>query len=482
MQKKFLGNLFFIILLNLLIKPFYIFGIDIQVQNLVGAEDYGMYFSLLNFSFLFNMFLDVGITNYNTKNTAQHPYSITKYIGSFFGLKLSLALLYIFITLGFALVVGYNDKEMYLLSFFVVNQIFIGIIQYLRSNFAGLHLFKIDATLSVLDRFLLIIMTSILIYGNVTSTPFQIEWFVYLQTLTYGLTMLTALVLTRIKIGKIKIRFRKIFSFAILKQSTPFALLILLMTLYTRIDSVMIERMLPDGKEQAGIYAQGFRLLDAVNMFAFLVAGLLLPIFARLIGEKEPVRPVLQMAAKILVGIAIVVGVGIALNSYTVISFIYHDQVELSSEVFFWLILSFIPLSFSHVFGTLLTANHSLKLLNQMALVGIAVNIGLNYLMIPKMGAEGAAISTLITQSLTALLQVLLVLKVFQFSFHWGSIWRFCILLLAYLGVVYSFKEYFGNLMGVLLTLVVGVVLLLLLKLLNIRDILGLLQSKVKEN
>src|SRR5690554_7739935 len=79
MQKKFLGNLLFIILLNVLIKPFYIFGIDVQVQNIVGSESYGMYFSLLNFSFLFNMFLDIGVTNYNTKNTVQHPTSLTKY-------------------------------------------------------------------------------------------------------------------------------------------------------------------------------------------------------------------------------------------------------------------------------------------------------------------------------------------------------------------------------------------------------------------
>lgn len=481
MQKKFLGNLFFIILLNLLIKPFYIFGIDIQVQNIVGAEDYGMYFSLLNFSFLFNMFLDIGITNFNTKNTAQHPYSIEKYIGSFFGLKMTLALLYIFITIGFGLIVGYSDKELYLLSFFVMNQIFIGIIQYIRSNFAGLHLFKTDAVLSVLDRLLLIILTSILIYGNVTSTPFKIEWFVYLQSFAYGITMITGLILTRIKIGKIKVRIKKVFSIAILKQSTPFALLILLMMLYTRIDSVMIERMLEDGKEQAGIYAQGFRLLDAVNMFAFLVAGLLLPIFARLIGEKSSVKPVLQMAAKLLIGIAIVTGIGVAIYSPFVIGSIYHEQVEVSSKVFFWLILSFIPLSFSHVFGTLLTANHNLRLLNQMAIVGICVNIGLNYVLIPKMGAEGAAIATIFTQSATALLQVVLVLRVFKFSIHWGSVLRFLTLIVIYGFIAIHTVKSYNNLWSFIGTITAGVALLISLRLLSIKDLIGLVKSKVEE-
>jgi O-antigen/teichoic acid export membrane protein len=47
----------------------------------------------------------------------------------------------------------------------------------------------------------------------------------------------------------------------ILKKSAPFALLVLMMTFYYRIDSVMLERMLPNGSEQSGIYAMGFRFL-----------------------------------------------------------------------------------------------------------------------------------------------------------------------------------------------------------------------------
>ena len=50
MQKKFVVNLALLLFLNLLVKPFYILGIDAEVQNQVGAEDYGMYFSIFSFS------------------------------------------------------------------------------------------------------------------------------------------------------------------------------------------------------------------------------------------------------------------------------------------------------------------------------------------------------------------------------------------------------------------------------------------------
>lgn len=480
MQKIFFSNLFFIILLNLLIKPLYIFGIDLQVQNIVGSEDYGLYFSLLNFSFLLNMFLDIGVTNYNTKNTAQNPHALAKYLGSFFGLKIMLGLLYMAISIGFALVLGYSDKEMYLLSFFILNQVFVGLILYMRSNFAGLHLFKIDAILSVLDRLLLIIISAFLIYGHWTKQTFQIEWFIYAQTFAYGSTLIIALILTRIKIGKIKIKTNKVLSFAILKKSTPFAILILLMMLYTRMDAVMLERMLPNGKEQSGIYAQGFRLLDAINMFAFLVAGLLLPIFSRMLGEKSSIKPILQLAGKFLIGVSIIVGIGLAINSDLTIEAIYVNNIAESTDVFFWLILCFIPLSFSHVFGTLLTANNNLRLLNQMAIFGVILNICLNLILIPRMEAQGAAIATIITQSVTALFQLLLVMRVFKFSIDWNSVTRLGVFAIIYAPTAYFMHENFHQIWSLITTVGLGFSLLIFLKLLHFRDLFALIKSKTE--
>ncbi|WP_107039357.1 oligosaccharide flippase family protein [Brumimicrobium mesophilum] len=480
MQKIFFSNLFFIILLNLLIKPLYVFGIDIQVQNIVGSEDYGLYFSLLNFSLVLNMFLDIGVTNYNTKNTAQNPNMLTKYIGSFFGLKIMLGILYAIISIGFALFLGYSDKEMYFLSFFILNQVLVGLILYIRSNFSGMHMFKVDAILSVLDRLLLIIISAFLIYGHWSEKPFQIEWFIYAQTFAYGATLIIGLLLTRFKIGKIKVKANKVLSLAILRKSTPFAILILLMMLYTRMDAVMLERMLPNGKEQSGIYAQGFRLLDVINMFAFLVAGLLLPIFSRLLSESNSIKPILQMAGKFLIGVSLVVGIGLAMNSKLTIESIYNNNLSESSNVFFWLILCFIPLSFSHVFGTLLTANNNLRLLNQMAIFGVILNIGLNLILIPKMEAQGAAIATIITQSFTALLQLLLVMRVFKFSIDWKSISQLGIFVIVYAPLAYFMNDYFQQIWSLIATVGIGFLLLIFLKLVHFQDLLALLRTRTE--
>ena len=94
----------------------------------------------------------------------------------------------------------------------------------------------------------------------------------------------------------------------ILKKSYPYAVLVLLMTFYNRIDGVMLERMLPfrEGAVEAGIYASAYRLLDAANMIAFLFAGLLLPIFAPVIKLRQHVEGMVRLSFSLLVVPALV--------------------------------------------------------------------------------------------------------------------------------------------------------------------------------
>ncbi len=302
MQRKFLSGLALMLVLNLLIKPIAIFGIDAEIQNRVGQEQYGIYFSLLSFSFLFNILLDFGINNYTTKHVAQYPKVAVSYLGKILTLRFVLFVLYAVVSYGLALILGWGKFEIYLLSFMVLNQFFVTLIGFARSYFNGLLMFKTEAFLSVLDRLLVIILCGALLYLPLSPETFQIEWFLWIQTICYGIAVLVAFGLLLRQTGKPKIVFRRQFSFALVRKSMPYALLILLMMIYTRVDSVMIERLHNDGPQQAGFYAQGFRLFDALFMFATLFTGLLYPIFSQLIIQKRDFKPLLASATKLLIG------------------------------------------------------------------------------------------------------------------------------------------------------------------------------------
>lgn len=440
MHKKFLTNLGLILFLNLLIKPIYVFGIDKAVQFQVGTAAYGIYFAIFNFSFLLTIILDFGITNFNNKNISQNNHLLTKHFSSLFTLKLMLAVLYIIVVVVVGFMIGYDTRLMKLLLVQGFNMFLLFFINYLRSNLAGLHLFKTDGLISVLDRTIMIIICVFLLHSGIFYTENGIMYFVYAQTFAYSVAALTAFLIILKKTHSFKLKWNFPFSLMIMKKSLPFAILTLLMSFYNRIDSVMIERMLPSGvgDVQSGIYAQGFRILDATNMIAFLVAGVLLPVFSRMLKHRESVEPLVKLISRLLLTPAIVIGIGCLFYSRELMEMLYPihttDTLEMyaehlteASKIFSLLMLSFIAISTTYIYGTLLTANGNLRQLNFMAASGMVLNIIFNYILIKKYEAYGSAISSMSTQFLTAIIQLTIAQRIFKFKVNYRLIGAFII-------------------------------------------------------
>lgn len=425
MQKKFISNLALMVLLNLLVKPVAIFGIDATVQNRVGSEEYGIYFALLNFSLLFNIFLDLGINNYTTKNIAQYPKIAANYIGKMLSFRLVLFVLYVIVSYSIAFALGWSNYELYLLSFLVLNQFLITLISYVRSHFSGLLMFKTEAVIGILDRLLLILFCGAVLYFPIIDQEFKIEWFIWFQTFCYAAALIIGFALLFLKVGLPKLQYNAVFSYAIIRKSFPYALLILLMMVYTRIDSVMIERMHHNGKMEAGFYAQGFRLLNALFMFAMLFSNLLFPLFSKMFKNKDNVVPLLSTASKLLIGGSILIAIVSLFNSEYILGLIYETDIDMSNASFQLLMFSFIGMCSTIIFGTLLTAKGNLLFLNVTACVGIVMNVIVNLFLIPIYGATGAAIATVITQSLISLTQFLFCIKSLKMKFSYSVFVQF---------------------------------------------------------
>lgn len=450
MQRKFLRNLALLLVLNLLIKPFWIFGIDRTVQNTVGAEEYGFYFAVFNFSFLFYILLDFGITTFNNKNIAQNNHLLRKHLSNIIVLKLILFLVYLVFTLGGAFFIQYSREQIFILIFLAVNQFLISFILYLRSNLGGLHLFKTDSIISVLDRTLMIVICAVLLWGNVVN-EFKIQYFVYAQTLSLSITVLitSTIVFRKARTKFLSLNWSMPFFLMIMRQSLPFAVLVLLMTFYNRIDSVMLERMLgDDGAWYSGIYASAYRLLDASNMIAYLFAVLLLPIFARMLKQKESIEELIKLSYTLIITPAIIIALASYFYAEEIMRLLYtiHEgeslgmfnyRMDHSSKVFGLLMVSFCAISTMYIFSTLLTANGNLKYLNIIALTGMLMNVTLNFILIPKYQAYGSAVATLVTQFAIAAIQVVMVCYLFNFRRNYLFLLKILIFVPAVAGIGY---------------------------------------------
>lgn len=462
-----------------MVKPFWILGIDVGVQNRVGAEEYGMYYPIFGFSILFNIVLDFGITNFNNRNIAQHTQMLGRYFSGIFNVKLFLGIVYMLITLVFGYFVGYEGKAFFLLFLLGINQFLSSMILYLRSNISGLHLFKTDGLLSILDRFLMIIICSFLLWSDYFGGEFKIEWFVYAQFWAYLLTAIAAFIIVYHKANFFKPKIDFILFKIILKESMPFALLVLLMAFYYRLDSVMVERMLPNGKVEAGIYAQAYRLVEGFNMFGYLFSVLLLPIFSRMIQKKESVKMLVHTSFNLIFIPSVAIAFICWRYAHQFMDLLYVEYIDSAAKVFPILMFSFIAIATTYVYGTLLTANGSLKQLNIISLIGLLVNFGLNLWWIPIDGAVGAAKATLITQYLVVISQIIVSKQIFKMPYSWTYILRLSIMLILAFGLGYYTSFYVNN--YILHSIFIGgifVVLGIALKLIHPKQVLLLIKKQ----
>ncbi len=405
MQRTFLSNLFILILLNVLVKPLWVLGIDVEVQNTLGPEVYGNYFALVNFAFLFTVMLDFGINNYTNRKISRNPSIISQILVESALVKMLLAILFAGILFSSAIFMNYSVEEMILLKYICVMLFLQSFLIFLRSNLSGIQWYRADVLMSVLDKSLMIVIVAAMIWGSFLEGTFQIHHFIMGQCIAYLIAILVAcgLLMSRVKSVSLSLSFSRIL--LILKESAPYALLTFLMLVYFKVDAVMIERLLVNGNVETGYYAQAYKLLEAAVMFTFLFSSLLLPMFSRMIAANERVNDLVHLSSRIMLVPSFILVVIMVLYGADFMNLMYDSGATESAEVFPILMTTLLPLGANYIFGTLITAEGDLKFLNKISLFAIILNILMNWILIPVIGIMGAAISTLITQFFVAIVQ-----------------------------------------------------------------------------
>lgn len=474
MKNSFVVNIIFLVFINLLIKPFYVFFIEVSVQNTVGNIDYGIYFSLFNLCYLFQIICDLGIQNYSTKQIAQGAEKPSQFISNILGFKLILSIVFICWIALMVLLLNYDTSLYQLLGLVAFNQILVSFILYLRTNISALGYYSLDSLVSVLDKILLIVMLAYLLWYS-GDKAFSIYDFVYTQSVAFIITLVLVLIIIVRLTGLKRISWIPSFNRELLKKTMPYALVILLMGAYARIDAVMLERLLDQGKMETGIYAASYRLLDAVNIVPFLFASLLLPMFSKVITNKKDLSETFVLSGKLIFCISSSLAIYIYCYGDELMTYLYPQTASgvYATSILKNLMFGFVAISLTHIFSTIITASGRLKHMNIVFTIGLILNVILNLVYIPTHKALAASLTTLATESFVAICLFILVRKQFMISIQMKDIIQLTLFLLLifliYMGLdTYSSIKWTSALIiGVLSSIMV----LFLLRILDIREL-----------
>jgi O-antigen/teichoic acid export membrane protein len=211
-----------------------------------------------------------------------------------------------------------------------------------------------------------------------------------------------------------------------------------------------------------------------------LIAGILLPLFSNMIKSKQDLSSLIKMAMTLL----IVPAVGVA-----ALSWFYNVDIMLllsktspieSAQVFKYVMLSFVAMCTMYIFGTLLTANGSLKLLNTLAAIALVINLGLNIVLQPQLGAKGAAIAAICTHGFIAITNMYFAFKCLSIKLNFDYLIRFMFLLLGIIAsVLLAYSTNLNLITATCLAVLSATIMLFVTRLFHIQQLKQLLQSRV---
>ncbi len=346
MRREFILNILFLVMINLIIKPFYTFFIETDVQNLLGPETYGVYFSLFNLSYILQIVLDMGIHNYGSQYLAKGGTDSNRFLSLALTAKGLLILVFAVAIVIISLLLGYDSEMQYLLYFISLNQVFISLIFFFRSSLAALGYYRMNSIVSVLDKLLMIIgFIYVLHISSEWRADFDVMGFVGIRMVSYLLTALIAFLLIYF-VGKRKLHwhFDKEEIWQLIKKSLPFAVIVIFMGLSNRTDAVMLERMLADNGLQSGIYAAAYRIFYSLNTIGFLFSMLLLPMFATLlIKDRGELYNLVDLSLKSILLISVGAVAIVYILRDTIMATLYKSDASLyGTDILMTLCLTFV--------------------------------------------------------------------------------------------------------------------------------------------
>jgi O-antigen/teichoic acid export membrane protein len=389
--KRFFGNISFVVLLNLLVKPGWVV-VENLVQDRLGHATFGLVTALSALTLVVAALSDLGLTPYAVQRVAAEPRFLAETFPTLLPLRgaLNFVALAAMLLLGWGL--GYRGPELLLLGAVGAALLLAQYGQFLRGTLQAHQKFNTDAVLSVVEKFVLLGAVLVLLPLGLTLPRYvgaRLGAAAFTTVVTYGL-------MTRF-FGRIRYRWQGPVARTALRASLPFALMTLLYGVNERIDMVMLERLA--SPTEAGYYAGAYRWVDAVMMYAWTVLPLFFARFASVPGDAGAQRELLRFGQRIItVPLLFVVAFMLFRGEVVFWQFTHSSAAEVARMTFCLKILfvNVLVHAFFAIYSTLLTSTTHERAVSWLVALSIALNIGLNLIFVPRFGAVAASVDTLV--------------------------------------------------------------------------------------
>lgn len=391
-----LHNVSWLGLANVLVKPFWFVFITAACMRLLGVNEYGVMSATLSLGMIATAFVDLGMSQYTVREVSRQPDRASLFFSNFMALRLFNSLLAWTGAVVAAILLGYRGTALAAAFFAGGYALTLNLTNYCRCIYRAAEDLRQEAAMLVIEKFLVVGGGLLLLY-----TTRLASW--TLAGMTIGMALATVTNIWWIDRHFAKIRLRLLsFSFLArsLKTIIPFGLAGLFTVIYYRVDMVMVEAFL--GAAPTGQYGAAFRILEALHMLPAIVAlAAVYPRLSKLYHERSfsEFRRLLRKSMLGIVVASVLITVALTILASSIIHLLDPDPAYGPSIAALQILVWSFPFLCANtlLFAALYSMEHQ-RFVSIALGFAVILNVGLNAVLIPAFGINGAAVATIVPE------------------------------------------------------------------------------------
>ena len=361
--------------------------VTIYLARYLGVADYGKYNFVFAYLAFFMILPDLGLDTILIREISRDKSTASKLIRNAYIIKSILAASAIVLSMIIITLMSYPEDTttcIYIAAFILLFQSFSGLYS---SIFQANLRMEYDISAKLVFRVLSACLIFWVIFSHGTLAQIMV-----IVVFSESIRTLISYMFSR---KFVKLRFEIDFKVCkyLIKESLPLALSIAIWVIHYQIDMVMLSPMI--GDEAVGIYSAAYKLFEPFSLIPIAIMVSLFPIMSESFKKaKDRLLKSYRLSIKYLLIIALPIAIGVILLADKIILLIFGIPFANSSSVLRILIASIVFTFMSSILLNVLISIDKQKLHTLSTGICAIINVILNFILIPILSYNGAAIAS----------------------------------------------------------------------------------------
>jgi len=388
------------------------FALIIILTRYLGKNGFGLYSYSFAYVSIFYFMSHMGISNLLVRDVAKHRESAQEYISYSLPLVLILSTGFLVIVNVIPIISNWSNDERLITLFFSFYFLFDALAKYAFAIMQAFERMGMQAILFASER-LFLLLTSLYCWYSDRSLLILVAVFAVVN----GIKAMTAFIFVQKEYTKLSFSWSAGYFRSLLKESYPFALVLLFSALSTRVDILMLKEF--HSTASVAIYNTARKIIDA---FSFLPENIYAAVFPSLsllfISQKEKFNEAFRQAFLAILLIAIPICTGFFVLAPRIIDILFDPEFQDAYIPLRWLSLGLLFIYIRMGLSVTLNATGNQHIFALIYGISMIVSVVMNFILIPRYDTLGASMTVILSEISLILCSMPFIKR--QVNFSWG--------------------------------------------------------------